>query len=103
MTPKSWSALGVVYVIWGSTYLAIALAVETLPPLLAVSTRFILAGGILALVVRARQGSGHGSLRVSWASLSGAVLVGCLLRLVGVAVGFLGVAVLLRPSGGATA
>jgi len=140
---KVWTALGAVYVIWGSTYLAIAIAVETLPPLFAVSTRFILAGAIMALVVRARGGS----LRVSRAALASCVLVGCLLpganavlffaerdvptglasliiasvplwvvvlrlaarerlptgAIVGVGVGFAGVALLLRPSGGATA
>ena len=34
-------ALGTVYVVWGSTYLAIAYVVETLPPLLAASARFL--------------------------------------------------------------
>ena len=42
---KVWTALWAVYIIWGSTYLFIAIAVETIPPLLAVSTRFIAAGG----------------------------------------------------------
>ena len=46
---KVWVALWTVYVIWGSTYLAIAIAVEDLPPLLAVAARFIAAGGVLAL------------------------------------------------------
>jgi drug/metabolite transporter (DMT)-like permease len=40
-------ALGVVYVVWGSTYLAIAVASRTLPPLLMLSARFLLAGAIL--------------------------------------------------------
>ena len=48
-----WTALWAVYIIWGSTYLAIAITVETIPPLLAVSTRFILAGTIMAAVVQA--------------------------------------------------
>ena len=48
---KVWTALWAVYIIWGSTYLAIAVAVETIPPMLAVSTRFIVAGAIMALVV----------------------------------------------------
>ena len=46
---KVWAALWAVYIIWGSTYLAIAIAVETIPPMLAVSTRFIVAGAIMAL------------------------------------------------------
>jgi drug/metabolite transporter (DMT)-like permease len=40
-------ALGIVYVVWGSTYLAIAVADRTLPPLLMLAVRFALAGGLL--------------------------------------------------------
>jgi drug/metabolite transporter (DMT)-like permease len=40
-------AYGIVYVLWGSTYLAIRYAVQTLPPFLLGGTRFLLAGGIL--------------------------------------------------------
>jgi drug/metabolite transporter (DMT)-like permease len=40
-------ALGIVYVVWGSTYLAIAVADRTLPPLLMLATRFALAGALL--------------------------------------------------------
>ena len=39
--------LGIVYVVWGSTYLAIAVADRTLPPFLMLSVRFLLAGGLL--------------------------------------------------------
>ena len=42
-----WLALGTVYVVWGSTYLAIAVAVRTLPPFLMSSARFLLAGAVL--------------------------------------------------------
>jgi drug/metabolite transporter (DMT)-like permease len=40
-------AFAAVYVLWGSTYLAIRLAIETLPPFLMTGTRFTLAGLIL--------------------------------------------------------
>jgi len=40
-------ALAIVYVVWGSTYLAIAIADRTLPPLLMLAVRFALAGGLL--------------------------------------------------------
>ncbi|MEA2624874.1 MAG: hypothetical protein QOD06_919, partial [Candidatus Binatota bacterium] len=40
-------ALGIVYVVWGSTYVAIAIALKTLPPFLMASTRFLLAGSLL--------------------------------------------------------
>ncbi len=43
-----WTALWVVYLVWGSTYLAIKLAVRTLPPLLTGGTRFLAAAAILA-------------------------------------------------------
>src|SRR2546423_8633302 len=50
-----WLALGIVYVVWGSTYLAIAIAVETLPPLLYSGVRFSLAGLVLAALPAFRR------------------------------------------------
>ena len=44
-----WSALATVYVIWGSTYLAIRFTVETTPPFLSAAARFIISGGFLYL------------------------------------------------------
>ena len=43
-------ALGALYVVWGSTYLAIRVAVETIPPFMQSSIRFLIAGTILALL-----------------------------------------------------
>ena len=48
-------ALGTVYVVWGSTYLAIAYVVETLPPLLAAAIRFLIAGTALIAFVAAQH------------------------------------------------
>ena len=48
----SWLALGVVYVVWGSTYLAIRVGVEHLPPLFMAGTRYLIAGGLLYPVAR---------------------------------------------------
>lgn len=45
-------AFALVYVIWGSTYLAIRFAVETMPPFLMAGVRFLIAGGILYLWMR---------------------------------------------------
>lgn len=42
-----WSALIAVYLIWGSTYLAIRFAVETTPPFLMAGVRFVISGGFL--------------------------------------------------------
>ena len=49
-----WSALSAVYLIWGSTYLAIRYAVETTPPFLMAGVRFIISGGFLYALRRAR-------------------------------------------------
>ena len=138
---RVWTALVVVYIIWGSTYLGIAVAGETIPPIFAASTRFIVAGSLMALIVRLRGGS----LSVSRRALVSCVIVGVLLpganailfvaersvptglasliiasvplwivlfrlvarerlgrqALAGVALGFVGVAIVAQPSGGA--
>lgn len=47
MRLRIWSALLAVYVVWGSTYLAIRFAVETMPPFLMAAARFLIAGVIL--------------------------------------------------------
>src|SRR5437763_3119719 len=47
MRTKIAVALGIVYVVWGSTYLAIAVSDRTLPPLLMLAVRFGLAGALL--------------------------------------------------------
>ncbi|MEU7803100.1 EamA family transporter [Micromonospora arborensis] len=72
-----WTALIVVYLLWGSTYLAIRITVETLPPLLSAALRFAVAGLILAVVLRLRRGPG--ALRVDRRQLASAALVGVLL------------------------
>lgn len=40
-------AFACIYLIWGSTYLAIRFAIETIPPLLMAGIRFVIAGGLL--------------------------------------------------------
>jgi drug/metabolite transporter (DMT)-like permease len=47
MKTKIWIALLALYIVWGSTYLAIRFAVETLPPFLMAGTRFLISGSIL--------------------------------------------------------
>lgn len=46
------AAFAAVYIFWGSTYLAIKYAIETLPPFLMAGTRFVIAGGILLVIAR---------------------------------------------------
>jgi drug/metabolite transporter (DMT)-like permease len=72
---RVWTALATVYVIWGSTYLGIYYAGKTIPPLFAASTRFIAAGSLMALLVRARGGT----LRMPRPAVLSAIAVGCLL------------------------
>ena len=50
-----WAALGIVYVIWGTTYLGIRVTNETLPPLIAAGTRFVIAGAVLFAVSTRRR------------------------------------------------
>jgi len=77
----TWFALVTVYLVWGSTYLAIRVVVESAPPLLAMGVRFVLAGALMAAFLALR--SGPGILRVSWRQLGSAGLVGVLLLLCG--------------------
>jgi drug/metabolite transporter (DMT)-like permease len=76
-----WFALVTVYLVWGSTYLAIRVVVESAPPLLAMGVRFVLAGVILGTGLAVRRGISV--LRVSWRELASAGLVGVLLLLCG--------------------
>jgi drug/metabolite transporter (DMT)-like permease/GNAT superfamily N-acetyltransferase len=72
-----WSALGSIYLIWGSTYLAIRVMVETVPPLLGAGFRFLLAGAIFYAVLRWRRGAE--AVRFSRANLLAAAVAGTLL------------------------
>jgi drug/metabolite transporter (DMT)-like permease len=71
-------ALGAVYLIWGSTYLAIRFAIETIPPFLMAGARYLTAGALLYGWSRLR-GAPRPSL-VHWRS---AGIIGALLLLLG--------------------
>ena len=137
-----WTGLWIVYVVWGSTYLAIRVVVETMPPLLSGGVRFMVAGAILYAVLLVR--GGRAGVRFTREQVVSAAIVGTLLvtggnglvmvgeldvpsglaaliiasvplwvvvyrrvageaiatgTLVGVAVGFVGLALILLPSG----
>jgi drug/metabolite transporter (DMT)-like permease len=137
-------AFAIVYVIWGSTYLFIRLASETMPPLLMAGVRFLVAGAILLAIASRLHGQRDPIGRRQWGAtaITGALLLlggnggvaygeqfvpsgtvallvatvplfialfsalflGQRLRrvaMVGIGVGLLGTAVLLRPGGGA--
>lgn len=74
---RVWGALVIVYVVWGSTYLAIRYAIETVPPLLSAGIRFSVAGLILLAVVLAVRGPD--ALRVTRAQATTAAVSGVLL------------------------
>ncbi|MGE5204544.1 MAG: EamA family transporter [Chlamydiota bacterium] len=76
-TLKLLAAFFAIYVIWGSTYLAIRFAVESLPPLLMMGTRHLTAGALLLgfLFLRGEKAP----RRVAW----GAALIGGALQFLG--------------------
>ena len=79
-------ALGLVYVVWGSTYLGIAVMIETMPPLLAAGARYATAGLLVlaALIAHARlrrdREPAERPTRAHWRS---ALIIGTLLLLGG--------------------
>lgn len=90
------ASLIIVYLVWGSTYLALRYMVEALPPLLASGARFLLAGAILYGVLRGR--GAPAPTRRQWLV---AIPVGVLMLVVGN--GLVAVAEREVPSGAAAA
>lgn len=146
LPPSVWFGLLTLYLVWGSTYLGIAIAIATIPPFAMAGIRFVLAGvvvlGIVALRRRQRRRPSPVELRdslvvgallaaggnglVSWGEQTvptgiTALLVGLVpawaalidrlafgervppLVALGIGIGFLGVAILAWPFGGALA
>lgn len=66
-----------IYLIWGSTYLAIRYAVETIPPLYTAGIRHLAAGAILLLWCLAER------LRPSWAQIRASMVIGVFFFLIG--------------------
>ncbi len=90
-----WTALSIVYVVWGSTYLAIAILIESMPPLLGMGGRFVTAGLLLTAFVMVRRGSA--SLRVTPRQL--AATAGVAFLLLGMGLGGVTLAEASIPSG----
>lgn len=80
-TWQVWTALSIVYVVWGTTYLAIRVVVETVPPLLSASFRFLVAGIAYYLWLRFRQG--REAVRVTRKQVLSCTIVGTALLLGG--------------------
>lgn len=79
VSPEVAAGMAVIYVVWGSTYLAVAFVVETMPPLVASGLRFILAGIFIAALVwgfRGRRALLAGRGPIITASLIGGLMIG---------------------------
>ena len=78
--PLIWLSLSILYVVWGSTYLAIRVAIDSLPPLLMASFRFLVAGALLfAWSIRFRDRGQERLGRRQWMAafiVGGALLLG---------------------------
>ena len=75
---RVWGALGIVYVLWGSTYLGMAVVVETIPAFLGMGTRFALSAAILAALVAVLRGPRALVIprsEIAWAALIGVMLL----------------------------
>jgi drug/metabolite transporter (DMT)-like permease len=80
MRMRIWAALATIYVVWGSTFLAIAVAVRDLPPFLSMAMRHLVAGGLLFAVVWRRR---RGELELGWRQWGAAFIFGGALFLAG--------------------
>ena len=72
------AAYAAIYVIWGSTFLGIRYAIETMPPFLMAGTRFVIAGAMLYAWAAIREGA-----RPTWRQWVNAAIVGALLLTIG--------------------
>jgi drug/metabolite transporter (DMT)-like permease len=95
------AAFAAIYLIWGSTYLAIKVAIETVPPFLMTGVRFLIAGGVLyawSVFRPSREAPGRGTIRPSMRrAWRDAFVVGALLIVGGTSL--VGWAELSVPSG----
>jgi drug/metabolite transporter (DMT)-like permease len=78
MKSKIWLALVALYIVWGSTYLGIKVAIETIPPFLHAGIRFLISG--LILVIWQRSAGQSMPTRKQWISVG---IIGTLLLLGG--------------------
>jgi drug/metabolite transporter (DMT)-like permease len=79
--PKVWLALATIYVVWGSTFMAITIAVRDVPPLVAMGTRHV-AAGVLLLAWALPRGD-RAADRIGWRQLRAAFVFGGALFLCG--------------------
>jgi drug/metabolite transporter (DMT)-like permease len=80
MKMRIWAALATIYVVWGSTFLAIAVVVRDLPPFLSMAMRHLVAGALLFGFVWWRR---RGELQLGWRQWGAAFIFGGALFLLG--------------------
>ncbi|HEX9736512.1 MAG TPA: EamA family transporter [Thermoanaerobaculia bacterium] len=76
-TPTPWlvvAAFAAIYLVWGSTYLAIRVAIETMPPLIMLGARFGVAGLLMVLWARGRGAAPATPRQWGWAALLGLLM-----------------------------
>ena len=75
--PGVWLAFTGIYLIWGTTYFAIAILLRTIPPFVGACLRFLAAAGLMWLWVRVRGGQSLRGLPVARLAFNGVLLLGC--------------------------
>src|SRR5437868_7936476 len=76
LSPRLIAAFASIYVIWGTTYLAIAVAIQSLPPFISGAIRFLLAGTAMYAWLRFRSPRPFADVNMPLAALSGMLLSG---------------------------
>lgn len=69
-------AFAAVYVLWGSTYLFIKYAIETIPPFLLGASRFVVSGGLLYALARWRGAPSPTAPELGLAGITGVLMLG---------------------------
>ena len=93
--PLLWTNLIIVWIVWGSTYMGIRFATESIPPFIAMGTRFLVAFAIMIVVTGLMRG--WSSLRVTRTELATSVFIG--VAMLGVGLGTVGLAEFYVPTG----
>src|SRR5262245_34805041 len=70
------AAFAGIYLIWGTTYLAIAFAIHSMPPFISGVARFALAGGVMYVWLRARSPRPFAGVNIPMMALTGLLLSG---------------------------
>lgn len=70
------AAFAGIYIVWGTTYLAMAIAIQTLPPFTSGAARFLIAGALMYAWLRWRQPSPLAGINLIGAALCGLLLTG---------------------------